>query len=307
MCLARKRRSWQMLLPHIGLLPAGTKRFRKSRTRRSACASSTVEALTRSTSPLLPCVPLFHASIASSTASLWCTASTGPSTRRVSCASVTTTATSMMRSVAGFSPVISRSIHTRWLSSRGSVSSLVAGMGLFRLGRPADSRPTYTCCRMAPADTITLAFTAALLLSLATKFWLATRQMRHVAAHRDRVPAAFAGHVSLSAHQRAADYTLAKGRFGLIVTAFGTAVLVGWTLIGGLDALNRVLLDAVRPRFGDMAYQLALLAAFVLISALLDLPFEAWSTFRIEQRFGFNRVTPGLFVADLLKSRSEEH
>ena len=151
-------------------------------------------------------------------------------------------------------------------------------------------------------DTVTLLFAAALLLSLATKFWLATRQMRHVAAHREQVPAAFAGTVTLEAHHRGADYTLAKARFGLLATAFGTALLLCWTLLGGLDLLNQGLLDTVRPRFGDMAYQLALLAAFALISGLLDLPFDLYGTFRIEQRFGFNRMTPKLFVADLVKN-----
>ena len=152
------------------------------------------------------------------------------------------------------------------------------------------------------SDTVTLLFAAALLLSLATKFWLATRQMHHVAAHRDQVPAAFAATVTLQAHQRGADYTLAKSRFGLLATAFGTALLLGWTLLGGLDLLNQWLIGIVQPRFGDMAYQLTLLAAFALISGMLDLPFELYSTFRIEQRFGFNRMTPKLFVADLLKN-----
>ncbi len=151
-------------------------------------------------------------------------------------------------------------------------------------------------------DAITAAFVAALLLALATRFWLATRQMRHVAAHRGAVPAPFAGTVTLAAHQRAADYTLAKGRFGLLSAAFAAAVLVGWTLLGGLDALNQWVLAAVQPRLGDLGYQLALLAAFALIGAALDLPFEWWDTFRLEQRFGFNRMTPKLFVADLLKN-----
>jgi STE24 endopeptidase len=159
----------------------------------------------------------------------------------------------------------------------------------------------YTCDPMQ-SSTVTLLFAAALLLSLAAKFWLATRQMRHVAAHRDQVPAAFVTTVTLEAHRRGADYTLAKGRFGLLATAFGTLVLLGWTLLGGLEALNQALLAAVQPRFGNMAYQLALLVAFALIGSALDLPFEAWSTFRIEQRFGFNRMTPKLFIADLLKN-----
>jgi STE24 endopeptidase len=148
---------------------------------------------------------------------------------------------------------------------------------------------------------ITLAFAAALLLSLAAKLWLATRQTRHVAAHRNAVPAAFAGTVSLHAHQRAADYTLAKGRFGLVSTAFGSAVLLAWTLLGGLDALNLLLRDTVLPAWGPMAYQLALLVAFTVIGSLVELPLDWYGTFRIEQRFGFNRMSLGLWLADLAK------
>jgi STE24 endopeptidase len=148
---------------------------------------------------------------------------------------------------------------------------------------------------------VTLAFAAALLLSMAVRLWLATRQMRHVATHRNQVPAAFAATVTLQAHQRAADYTLAKGRFGLISTAFGSLVLLGWTLLGGLEALNTLLLGTVLPAWGPLAYQLSLLAAFTVIGAVLELPLDAWSTFRIEQSFGFNRMTPKLWLADLAK------
>ena len=148
---------------------------------------------------------------------------------------------------------------------------------------------------------LTLVFAAALLASLLVRFWLATRQMRHVAAHRHRVPPAFAQTITLAAHQRAADYTLAKGRLGLLTMAFGAAVLLGWTLLGGIDALNAALRDALQPRFGDIAYQLALFASFALISGVLDLPFEWYRTFRIEQRFGFNRMTWKLYLADMLK------
>lgn len=151
------------------------------------------------------------------------------------------------------------------------------------------------------SSTVSLAFAAALLASLAVKFWLATRQMRHVATHRDQVPAAFAGTVTPEAHRKAADYTLAKGRFSLVSMAFGGAVLLGWTLLGGLDALNAVLRDTVLPAWGPMAYQLALLAAFTVIAGVIDLPLEWWSTFRIEQRFGFNRMTLGLWLADMVK------
>lgn len=148
---------------------------------------------------------------------------------------------------------------------------------------------------------LTALFAAAIVLSFVLKAWLALRQMRHVASHRGAVPAAFEGAVTLEAHQKAADYTLARGRFGLLSMAFGTVVLLGWTLFGGLDALNDMLRDAVQPRWGDMAYQLALLAAVAAIGSLLDMPLEAWSTFRIEQRFGFNRMTWRLYLLDALK------
>ena len=148
---------------------------------------------------------------------------------------------------------------------------------------------------------LTLAFAVALLLSLAVKFWLATRQMRHVAQHRHQVPAAFAGTVTLESHHKAADYTLAKSRLGLLSAAFGSAVLLGWTLLGGLDLLNGLLLDTVLPAWGPMAYQLALLAAFTVIGALVELPLDWYSTFRIEQQFGFNRMTLSMWLADMAK------
>jgi STE24 endopeptidase len=148
---------------------------------------------------------------------------------------------------------------------------------------------------------LSVTFAATLLLMVALKLWLASRQMRHVAANRAAVPAAFATAVPLAAHQKAADYTLVRSRFGLVTLAFGTAVLLGWTLLGGLDALNAAVRDAVLPRWGGMAYQLALLGAFALIGGLLDAPFEVYNTFRIEQRFGFNRTTWRLYLADAAK------
>jgi STE24 endopeptidase len=145
-------------------------------------------------------------------------------------------------------------------------------------------------------------FSAALVLGLLTKFYLATRQIRHVARHRGAVPAAFAGTISLEAHQKAADYTIAKARFGMLEMAFGAAVLLGWTLLGGIDALNQALAGSGLGAYGTLVPQLALLAAFGLISGVLDLPFTLYSTFRIEERFGFNKMTFKLWLADLVKS-----
>ena len=144
-------------------------------------------------------------------------------------------------------------------------------------------------------------FVVALVLSTLLKLWLVSRQIRHVATHRDQVPSAFSASVSLQAHQRAADYTVVKARFSLLSTAFGVMVLLGWTLLGGLDVLNSWVFDQVQPRWGSMAYQLVLVVTFVFIGSLLDLPFELYSTFRIEQQFGFNRMSWKLYLADALK------
>ena len=150
-----------------------------------------------------------------------------------------------------------------------------------------------------PSSTLTVVFAVALLLGLVLKLWLASRQIRHVARHRQAVPAAFAHTISLPAHQKAADYTITKARFGLLELAFGTALLLGWTLLGGLSLLNQVLLAWLG---GGMVQQLALLVSFALISSLLDLPATLYQTFVIEERFGFNKMTLKLWLADLVKS-----
>ena len=154
----------------------------------------------------------------------------------------------------------------------------------------------------SPSLAFTLVFALALCAQLLLKFWLATRQMRHVARHRAQVPPPFAGHIPLAAHQKAADYTLAKGRVGLLEIALSTAVVLGWTLLGGLDALNQALLALVGERGGGLLQQLALLAAFALINGVIDLPLTLYQTFVVEQRFGFNRMTLSLWLADMLKS-----
>ena len=146
---------------------------------------------------------------------------------------------------------------------------------------------------------LTALFAAALGLGLLLRFWLTSRQIRHVAQHREAVPAAFAQTITLAAHQKAADYTLAKARLGLLEMALGAAVLLGWTLLGGLSALHQDLAQAMGH---GMLQQLALLIAFVAVSGAIDLPLSWYQTFVLEQRFGFNKMTFRLWLADLLKS-----
>ena len=139
---------------------------------------------------------------------------------------------------------------------------------------------------------------ALLLLHLGTQLWLASRQIRHVAAHRAAVPAAFVATHDLAAHRKAADYTIAKSRVGLLEAALDTVVLLGWTLLGGLDALNQALLAWLVP---GMVQQVALVLSFALIGGLIGLPLSLYQTFGIEQRFGFNHTTARLWLSDLLK------
>lgn len=146
--------------------------------------------------------------------------------------------------------------------------------------------------------TLSIAFAVLLLAGLVVRLWLANRQARHVWRHREQVPAAFAGTVSAEAHRKAAGYTIARLRLGIVEAAVDTAVLLGWTLLGGLDALNQALLAWPGP---GMTQQLALLGAFALIGAVPSLLLGWWSTFRIEARFGFNRMSMRLWLADLLK------
>ncbi|MCO5099912.1 MAG: M48 family metallopeptidase [Burkholderiaceae bacterium] len=150
------------------------------------------------------------------------------------------------------------------------------------------------------SQAFTLMFAFALLASVATKLWLATRQIRHVAAHRDAVPESFASHIDLAAHRRAAAYTIARTQLSIVESVFGALVLLGFTLFGGLQALLGAL-ETLAPSSAFLR-SMAFVAAVFAISALLELPFAWVRQFRIEQRFGFNRMTPRLFVADALKA-----
>jgi len=144
----------------------------------------------------------------------------------------------------------------------------------------------------------TALFLAALAASLAVRVWLAWRQVAHVRAHRDAVPPAFASRIGLAAHQKAADYTVAKQRLAtlntlvdaamLLLLTFGggLALVIGWTATVGVATLwQDVLLFAVTGVF----------------YGLVGLPFSWWQTFRIEERFGFNRMTLGLWLTDMAK------
>jgi STE24 endopeptidase len=148
--------------------------------------------------------------------------------------------------------------------------------------------------------TLSVLFVVFLTASFVVRLWLASRQMRHVASHRDAVPAQFAHRISLQAHRRAADYTVAKVKLGILDGLLSVVVLIGLTLLGGLQWLAGAWAD----RLGEspLLQQLAIVISVVLLTSLLEIPLDLYRQFRLEARFGFNRMTPRLFLADLLKS-----
>lgn len=144
----------------------------------------------------------------------------------------------------------------------------------------------------------TVLFLAFLLVTLLLRFWLSSRQIRHVLTHRAAVPAEFAEKIPLDAHQKAADYTVAKVKFGLIGLVVNTVVLLGFTLLGGLQYLSTILFSHFAS---GMTYQIALLVAFAAISGVIDLPLDYYRQFVLEEKFGFNKMTLRLFLTDMLK------
>jgi STE24 endopeptidase len=124
--------------------------------------------------------------------------------------------------------------------------------------------------------TFTIVFLIAFIASFGLRHWLSQRQIRHVALNRDVVPTEFASQISLAEHQKAADYTIAKLRLGILENGFSAIVLMGFTLLGGLQILNFSLLQLLGE---GIAQQMALLISIVIISGIIDLPFSWYKQF----------------------------
>jgi len=147
-------------------------------------------------------------------------------------------------------------------------------------------------------NTFTLLFLVTLAASLLVQFWLASRHQAHVRSHRGKVPDAFADRITLDDHHKAADYTITKTRLGMVELFYGSLLLLGWTLGGGLEWLD----SAWRTTgYGSLVVGVCFMVSAMIIMALLDLPFSLYHTFVVEERFGFNRATPAIFFTDMLK------
>ena len=146
---------------------------------------------------------------------------------------------------------------------------------------------------------MTALFIAAVLISTALELWLSTRQINAVAAHRNRVPDPFANSVSADEHAKAADYTIAKARFGRVSEIVNGVITLALTVGGGIAAIDSLWR---RTGWGEPWLGLVVMGSVFLLTGVVTLPLSVWSTFKLEARFGFNRTTPALFVTDLLKN-----
>ena len=150
---------------------------------------------------------------------------------------------------------------------------------------------------MVIMETFSILFILALLLSLIIQLWLSNRQTNAVALNRAAVPDAFAEQITLEQHQKAADYTTAKLLINKIELVFGAFLILGWTLGGGLELIDTFLRAYA---YSEIITGLAVIFSIMFISAIIDLPFTLYRTFKIEQRFGFNRMTAAQFIKDML-------
>ena len=149
------------------------------------------------------------------------------------------------------------------------------------------------------ASTLTLTFIALLILTTLIRLWLGSRQIRHVQANRAQVPTAFADNISLEAHQKAADYSSAKTRLVLVEVVVQALLLLAFTLGGGLQWLDDAWRNILQNH--EIIRGALVICSAMLISALIDIPFEYYKTFTVDERFGFNKMTKAMFFGDLVK------
>lgn len=145
---------------------------------------------------------------------------------------------------------------------------------------------------------LTTLFILAVAVAAAVELWLAARQIAAVAAHRDRIPQPFAGRLSAEDHRKAADYTVAKARLGIVGTVINAAVTLLLTVGGGIAAIDSLWRHSgwVEPWLG-----IAVIATVAAVVGIIGLPLSLLRTFRIEAEFGFNRTTLMTFLGDLGK------
>ena len=145
----------------------------------------------------------------------------------------------------------------------------------------------------------TLTFVSLLIASTLIRLWLGGRHITYVQAHRNLVPAAFSDNITLDAHQKAADYTSAKTKLALTEAVTQALFLAALTLGGGLQLIDDSWRNVLANQ--EIVRGALVICSAMLIGGLIDLPFEYYKTFVVDEQFGFNKMTPAMFVNDLIK------
>ena len=149
------------------------------------------------------------------------------------------------------------------------------------------------------AFTLTLTFITLLVLTTAIRIWLGNRHIAHVQTHRNQVPAAFSGNISLEAHQKAADYSNAKTRLVIIEATAQAALLALLTIGGGLQWLDDIWRNLLPNH--EIARGALIICSAMIVSSFIDIPFDYYKTFVVDEKFGFNKMTRSMFFSDLIK------
>jgi STE24 endopeptidase len=149
------------------------------------------------------------------------------------------------------------------------------------------------------ASTLTFTFVALLIITTLIRVWLGRRHIEHVQAHRSQVPAAFDGSISLEAHQKAADYSTAKTKLVITEAAIQALLLAALTLGGGLQLIDDIWRNLLTEQ--EIMRGALVICSALLVSSMIDLPFEYYKTFVVDEKFGFNKMTPAMFFSDLVK------
>ena len=150
-----------------------------------------------------------------------------------------------------------------------------------------------------PSYTLSILFISLVVLTTLTRIWLGNRHISFVQKHRNEVPKAFSKDISIEAHQKAADYTSAKTKLVIAESLVQAALLLTFTLGGGLQWIDYVWRDFM-PEHEMLRGALVILSALI-ISGIIDAPFDYYKTFVIDAHFGFNKMTRGMFIGDMIK------
>lgn len=149
------------------------------------------------------------------------------------------------------------------------------------------------------AQTLTITFITLLVATTLVRIWLGNRHIAHVQSHRNQVPNAFSENIALEAHQKAADYTTDKTKLALTEASMQAILLAVLTIGGGLQWIDEVWRNLIIDH--EIARGALVIVSAMLVSSVIDLPFEYYKTFVVDEKFGFNKMTPAMFFSDLIK------